>query len=67
MVKRTILGLVLRRGLTAHPTQLSRWIHTVNHIRQFMQPDHWNVLYELPLKNLLIIFKVLIDERGVKL
>ena len=37
IVRRPILGLVLRWDPTAHPTQLSRWIHTVNHISPFMQ------------------------------
>ena len=37
IVRRPILGLLLRRGPTAHPTQLSRWFHTVNHISPFMQ------------------------------
>ena len=42
IVKRLILGLVLRRGPTDHSTQLSRWIHTVNPISPFMQqsPSH---------------------------
>jgi hypothetical protein len=35
--RRPILGLVLRRGPTAHSTHLSRWIHTVNPISPFMQ------------------------------
>ena len=37
IIRRPILGLVLRRGPKAHPTQLSRWIHTVNPISTFMQ------------------------------
>ena len=37
IVRRPILGLVLRRGPKAHPTQLSRWIHTVNPISPFTQ------------------------------
>jgi hypothetical protein len=37
IVRRPILGLVLRRGPTAHSNQLSRWIHTVNPISTFMQ------------------------------
>jgi hypothetical protein len=36
IVRRPILGLVLHRGPTAHRTQLSRWIHTVNPIRPFV-------------------------------
>jgi hypothetical protein len=37
IVRRPILGLVLRRGPTAHPNQLSRWIHAVNPTNQFAQ------------------------------
>ena len=37
IVRRPILGLVRRMGPTAHLTQLSRWIHTVNPISLFMQ------------------------------
>ena len=37
IVRRPILGLVLRMGPTAHLTQLSRWIHTVNPISPFLQ------------------------------
>jgi hypothetical protein len=42
VVRQPVLGLVLRRGLTAHPTQLSRWFHTVKPINPFMQqsPKH---------------------------
>ena len=40
IVKRPSLGLVLRRGPTAHSTQLSRWIHTVNTSDPFMQQSH---------------------------
>ena len=37
IVRRPILGLVLRRGPTAHPTQLSRSVHTVAPIKPLMQ------------------------------
>ena len=37
IVRRPILGLVLRRGPTAHRPQLSRWIHAVNPRRPFVQ------------------------------
>ena len=37
ILRRPILGLVLRRGPPAYPTQLSRWIHTVKAITPFMQ------------------------------
>ena len=40
IVRRPILGLVLRRGPTAHSNQLSRWIQTVNPISTFMQQGH---------------------------
>ena len=36
IVRRPILGLVRRMGPTAHLTQLSRWIHTVNPISLFV-------------------------------
>jgi len=42
IVRRPILGLVLRRGPTAHPNQLSRWIQTVNPISIFMQQSLCN-------------------------
>ena len=47
IVRRPILGLVLRRGPTAHPTQLSRWIHIVNPISPFMQQSQWKRLLVL--------------------
>jgi len=37
MVRRPILGLVLRNGSTVHRLQLSRWINSVNPIRLFVQ------------------------------
>jgi len=40
VVRRPIRGLVCRRGPTAHALQLSRWIHTVNPIRRFVQQSH---------------------------
>ncbi len=37
IVRRPIIGLIPRRGPTAHCPLLSRWIHTVNSRRPFVQ------------------------------
>jgi len=47
IVRRPILGPVLRSGPTAHPNQLSRWINSVNPISTLMQQSQFIELYLL--------------------